>query len=260
MNIVNKLTFPGKEKNEDFIWHNDYCAVLFDGATSLVKGDLDAVDFIKLFINTFETKVSKNKTLVQAINETLSIIKNNQPHNDSLEYFPSAAAVFVLEKESTVELVNIGDCTAVVNENKQHIIRAKDSVRPLDTLVTNRMRELHLSSGKDTIDILMEPEIREMLLKNRKKMNTKDGYKVLSFNTLPVSDSELHTFNKNDTNCIVLYSDGFDLLEDEIINGNDDFSSLYDKLRKIENEDFKLNKYPRFKISDDASIMKITFS
>ena len=91
-------------------------------------------------------------------------------------------------------------------------------------------------------------------------MNTEDGYKVLSFNTLPVSDSELHTFNKNDTNCIVIYSDGFDLLEDEIINGNDDFSSLYDKLRRIENEDCKLNKYPRFKISDDASIMKITFS
>ncbi len=261
MNIVNKLTFPGKVKNEDYIWQSDCCTILFDGATSLVQGDFNAVDFIKLFVKTFEEIIYRNKNLVSSINETIGYIAKNKPDGiDSLEYFPSAAAIFVYEKDDTVELVNIGDCTAVVNANKQHIIRAKNSVAPLDKLVISRMHELHLITKKDTIEILSEPEIKAMLLNNRKKMNSEKGYTVLSFNTAPLDENELHVFDKNNIESIVLYSDGFDLLQDEIINGNNDFIALYNKLRSIENDDCKLNQHPRFKISDDASIVKITFS
>jgi hypothetical protein len=92
-----------------------------------------------------------------------------------------------------------------------------------------------------------------MLLSHRKKMNAEGGYEILSFNMRKLDSADIKTFKKEDIDRIIFYSDGFDMFREDLAASDVDLSALYEKLRREENEDFLLNKNPRFKVSDDAS-------
>lgn len=261
INVISELSRAGNDKNEDYIWKSDNCVVLFDGATSLVKGDFDAVEFIKLFIEKFSYFIKREKSLIDAVNLSVNALSDYVTRDAcNGEYFPSAAAIFVYEHGDTVEMINLGDCTAVVNGKTQTIIRAEDSVRRFDDLVIERLKQLRAETGRNIIDIMKDDEIKEMLISNRKRMNQPDGYAVLSFNSPVITEDRKLFFDKQDVESIVMYSDGFDLLEEDIVRGDSDFNRLYDELRTQENNDSECNVYPRFKVHDDASIVKIKFT
>ena len=91
-------------------------------------------------------------------------------------------------------------------------------------------------------------------------MNHPDGYRIISLNMKPVEKQDIVSVKKDNVDEIILYSDGFNLMEKEIISGKLDFSVMYQMLRAKENEDSRLNTYPRFKKSDDASIISLRIS
>lgn len=263
MKILDWLSLPGNETNEDTIWYNENCAIVLDGSTSLKGSFYPASVFVKDFINVFSEQIAKTGTLYKAVNDTISVLKkklNLQEKADASQILPSAAGVFVYETENSIQILTIGDCTAILFGNFGIKKIYSDEVESFDNKVIQRMIQLRHSSGADIRDIVSWDEIRNMLVENRKMMNHPDGYRIISMDMKPVSEKDIVSFNKNTVNKVVLYSDGFDFMEKEILDGETDFHALYQKLRKSEESDSLLNMDPRFKKSDDASIISLQIS
>ena len=106
------------------------------------------------------------------------------------------------------------------------------------------------------------------LKEKRLLKNTPNGYYVLDIDKEAIRHAKYICVPKNSIDMIILLSDGFSSyyeclkLEDNyqtffLKNYDTDADTLYKQLRRREKEDIYLNKYPRYKISDDASIIKL---
>lgn len=263
MKILDWLSLPGNVTNEDTIWYSENCAIVLDGSSALKGSFYPASVFVKDFINVFSKQIAKTGALCKAVNDTVSVLKkqfNLQEKADASQILPSAAGVFVYETENSIQILTIGDCTAIVFGNFGIKKIYSGEVASFDNKVIRRMTQLRRSSGADICDIVSWDEIRNMLVENRKMMNHPGGYRIISMNMKPISEKDIVSFEKNNVNKAVLYSDGFDFMEKEILEGKTDFFALYQKLRKAEESDSLLNTYPRFKQSDDASIISLQIS
>lgn len=251
----------GGKPNEDLIRCEDSCAILLDGATSLVKTAFGADKFVRKFSKLFFDYIEKGTEVCAAANlaveDIYSDFKAANLDNDA-EYYPSAAGVFVYEKDGKIYAMGVGDCKAYFFMKNGEVVTVRGTVLDeLDHMITSRLAEIRDTRGMDVCDAMKLPEIKELLLVNRKKMNTPEGYRILSFGMKPFCESEAKVFEASQVDRIVMHSDGFDHLAEELKSEGADLGALYAELRKIENEDNLLNKYPRFKISDDASAMII---
>ena len=257
MRIVSMLSKAGKKRNEDIIWHNENCAVVLDGSTPLTETPFPADQFVKSFVDIFSVSIEKNKSLYKAANETISILKKQWYNSTSEEWsaLPSAAGAFVLITEDSVQLLHVGDCKAVLRGKIGVQKVMSDDIERFDQKVIEKMHSIRDITGANMDDIVEMKEIKRMLLNNRRMMNVKNGYRILSFNMNPFTKRDILEFSKNDIDSIVMFSDGFSIVEEDILRGTFDAETLYVKLRTIENSDPYFNKYPRFKKSDDASIV-----
>lgn len=255
INILQSLSLPGLNKNEDLIWYDQNCVVLLDGSTSLIRTDFDAVWFVNEFIKLFSDELKNTKDLCQSINcsiKKLYYVFLEKIGDKSMEYYPSASAVFIYQNNDKLQIVNLGDCTTLVfNDDVKKIY--SNEVEVFDNQVISEMVRIHEQTDSDISQIVKSDKIREMLITNRKKMNQQDGYRILSFNMRELTEDDILEISVSEVNKVITYSDGFNLLEEDFYKGNVNLNDAYNSLRALENMDKNFNKYPRFKISDDAS-------
>ena len=262
--IIDEISKAGNIINEDLIWHNENCVVIFDVATSLNKNSKFSSEwFVKEFAKLFEKNIINSKDLITSVNKSISELYStylNKGGVDKIEFFPSASAIFVYEKKDVIEILNIGDCTALVfKKNKIKRIYCNE-VQKNDNKVIKKTLKIRKETGKDISEILKDDQVKEKLISNRKLMNKKkNGYQILAFNISKIKAKQIKRFKKSKIKKMVLFSDGFDFKQQLFYSGNLDLESIYKDLRKDENEDIKLNAYPRFKISDDASAIIFKF-
>lgn len=258
MKIIYKNSLAGsKEKaNEDsFFIGNNYAFVL-DGATSLEKEDVPK--YVNTLLNAINTNYSDTLPLKKIIYKSMLDIKKIYP-----KVAPSATIVMVRITDNKLECLALGDSSIIIkyNNNKVEELIDNSKLFELDKIVYNAMSNLSKSLNIPVIETRNTEKIKNMLLENRRKKNTINGYYILDNDPNAVEFATTFVRKIDNISYIILASDGLtsyynemaissiDVFANNLINDGD---KLFSDLRKSEQEDY-LCTHVRFKVSDDAT-------
>ena len=260
--ILQSLSLAGGSENIDYIRATERCVLLLDGSTPLIKSNYATSRFTELFAKCFFELFEAGESATDAINGAIANVYEDFKtcvENNDVGYFPSATLVLAYMENGKLCIINIGDSTALVVMKNGKVVRiSSDDVPRFDNSVIDRMKQIRSHTGMDMSDIIVLPEIREMLVKNRGFMNKPDGYRIVAFEMESVGEKDIIRFDASKVERIILHSDGFDDLGDELLSPDANLEQIYANLRKMENDDYLMNKYPRLKVSDDASAVIFT--
>lgn len=255
MRVLQTLSGAGGAKNEDLIHCGGPLLTVLDGSSSLVPMELDGRWFVHQFAR--ELRKTPEGGLDARINRALESVsasyraKRTGPDTPDC---PSAAGVFVLEREGRLEILALGDCTGIFfMEDGTAATVTDDAVRRLDGSVLEACRVLGEKKGMTCAEAVRTEEIRRLLRENRGKMNKSEGYRILAPGMPPCRAEELTVLPADRVRRIVLFSDGFEAMREELAQPEVSLRSLYARLRRAEDLDPDFEKMPRFKPHDDAS-------
>lgn len=258
MHIDSYVSHPGKEVNEDLLIMSPKCSGILDGSSGLGGMEFGAKAFIEYFSEQLISGIDSGKGLVEAVNQAIEKIKERYSTIDGV-IPPSASLMIAYETDTDIQVLSIGDCYCYLFfKNGEYELLYKDEVAPYDQSVIDRMIEIRKDTDQNIGDLINTEEIQAFLIRNRKKLNSPEGYRILAPNMDFVSEKEVISWPKSDISRLVMFSDGFSLIKEEFVSMNLDLDSLYQELREKENSDHDLNSFPRLKISDDASALIIS--
>ena len=152
-------------------------------------------------------------------------------------------------------------------DNTVSIVKNKE-VQDLDNKVYKKMENLPnlLTLSHEEI----KNEVMDTIIENRLKKNTKDGYWILGFEEEAVDEALYGNIKIKKDVSLMLMSDGFSCVKDryQLVKENklikivreQGVKSIFSRLRKFEQEKLSINKYPRFKISDDSSCIYLNIN
>lgn len=268
------LSETGNVVNEDQAGMKDNVAWVIDGATGLndevyLPGESNASWYAKCWKKYLLEQSNSNVTISDLIIN--GIIQVTDWHNainegrkcDKLS-MPTAGIGLVRWNNGKLEYFILGDCQIWIKRKSGIQVIADEELNKLDNQVIEKLKGV-LKQSSNVEEGLKS--IKSDLIKNRLKANVENGYWVLGFDTKAVE----HAINgfidiSNDAIIeVLILSDGFYAIVEKygFLDKNECFEMIsnsgsrdvYDKLREIENLDFKMQLYPRFKKSDDASVI-----
>lgn len=261
-----------KRYNEDsFILEDDFYVVM-DGATGLYKQTFrpsDACYFVKEFKKIFK-KCNDFELELSEISKTLYNIFINKYEGSSLKrsYIPSIGLSFIsIDKDNNkINLYTLGDPIIFIKfKDGSNLFFKDDNLTQLDNYVISNMIKVSRQKGISIKEAKIE--VKKLLVENRNKLNKDNGYNVFSlykngFN-FKIAKTEV---DLDKVLYVVLATDGFmqaydtfniyDNIE-ELFENN--LSETYDKMRYLALKDKDYNIYPRFKLIDDATAIKVYF-
>jgi serine/threonine protein phosphatase PrpC len=279
---IDYITIKGvRELNEDSIIINKDIQVygVADGVSSLVPfkdrenltGGYIASNEVKRYFDSLKVNPSILYNL-EIINERIQK-KMRDNHIDILkkEQLWGTALAVIKVSENRVEFAQTGDCMilAVYQDNYE--------VRPLTRVQVAHLENLALTKWKGCIkeglikrDDLIK-QVEDILISNRQKSNTTNGYGVLNGEAEAFRYIEYGKINRNRLKHLILITDGM-FLPTEIVPNNINYwdyitNSILEKgieqyaldLVRLEELDPECLKYPRFKKSDDKAGIVINF-
>lgn len=272
MIISEKISKTIKVLNEDLVYTGDNYAYVLDGATSLgkkINGTNDANWYVRTFSSYLSKYIKDNNAKLavkKSIKEMSKEIEKNIENRESNLDIPSSCIALMKENEDNYEFFVLGDCSIIYGNKDHQTLITKYDIRKLDDEKIEKMRELAKEKGInvcDTYEYILPDLIQQRMLRNRE-----NGYYALDVVEEAVDHAEYIIVPKDNIDMILLMSDGFSSYYD-CLNIEKDYKSfflkcyetslekLYEELRKVEKDDYLLNKHPRFKETDDASIIKI---
>jgi len=267
------ISKPGEGANEDrAACAENFCWVL-DGASGLgsdkILSDKSEVIWFVDNWNEYILKVSNSKTiqsLSSIIDQGISDIKekfykysNTAKINDLNK--PSSSIAIIKLDNNTLNYFILGDCTLLIKQNEDIISLKDNKLDKLDKKVidyiTQKINEENLTFKQ------ARKKAKNLLIENRMKKNSKNGYWTLEFDNNAVENSLRGSVKLNNNTEILLMTDGFSAITDTY-NLYDKAAlfhkikkegliPVYEELRKIEKSDYEAKKFPRLKVSDDAS-------
>lgn len=270
----NCFTKAGNCFNEDAIFYNENLLIVMDAATTLTKVNFTSEESDGCWLSKNTVSLLSKLLCDSAISIADALEKVSKILKDEIdalgcndkELYPSGSIMIARIVNDTVEVFSIGDCSAIIefkNSSKKEMLIYDDAVSKLDKSVVNKLEKLREHSGKDIVDLI--PQIKEMLVENRNKRNKENGYWIFDPTGIAIKYATTLKFNCNDIKSIALMSDGFySISMFENFSHNADIISalknrlaekLIDDIFEELNKDEKLNKYPRFKVKDDASVV-----
>lgn len=170
--------------------------------------------------------------------------------------------------EGNLEIATLGDCLGVVGftDGATEIIY-DEHLGKLDAKVINKMADLILRNGYSHKEA--REAVAEDLMQNRLLRNRENGYSVADPSCLGYKKSLVRKYALDKVKFVFLCSDGcysavrmglvkdYSELAQEIANGKG--HEIMRRLRELENIDSQMHKFPRFKISDDATYGLVNF-
>ncbi len=270
----NCSTRAGGEFNEDAIYYHENLLIVMDAATSLNKLHLtpegsDGCWLSKYAVAMLAKRLENAETTISdALHEVARELKQQLDefgYWKNSDSYPSASIMIVRSVDDSVELFSVGDCTAIVefaNERQEMLIH-DDAVTMLDNTVIASLIEMQQQNGKPIAELL--PQVKEMLVANRNKRNTEDGYWAFDPTGAAIEHGTLHIFPKNEISAVALMSDGFYCIS-SLKELSDPAQLMYalkqyhadmliDEIFEKLAADSLFNQYPRFKLKDDASVI-----
>ena len=259
------------EFNEDVAGISRYGAWVLDGATGLnnkkiVSDESDAKWYVDWWNNYLSQNIDKDFSLKDILNNGIDSVAREYKNTvgnikvDKLD-IPSCSIVIIKYYKDKLEYLVLGDCTLLTKVNNNYNCIKDESVCRLDEVVFNSIKNIENINELSLLD--KKNKVLPVIIENRLKKNSKEGYWILEFNKDAV-DNAIHGFiDVKDEISIVLTSDGFSCAFDRynLVNKKDVFSIvknkgidyIYSKIRDLEREDLNGIVYPRFKVSDDST-------
>lgn len=259
---IDTLTKPAKEYNEDGLLTYKNVYMVLDGATPLFNNrsqqeESIATKYVKLMIDKFKTYYDQKDDFESAMNkanqDAINMFYNSKLSKAEL---PSAGLAAAVDKGQYLDLYVTGDCEIRVQRQTY-----------VDNHMDTRLRKIDDQALNDIYNhSYNEKDIKEILINNRNKLATKDGYDAL----MPLKGYSLNLKKrkvKKDSVCaLLLYTDGFFSATRNtfnILRVNElfkyDLEEIYQKILDKAKSDPQLNKFKRFKIIDDITAIKITY-
>ena len=262
--IVEKVTRKSRRYNEDRFLEFKSCFMVMDGATSLAptKFKPSGGSFLVRYLKNNLPK--GNDSIIEKL-YTLSKELSKYTDEKSEEYLPSAGLAWCEIKEDIVNIHTIGDCEVVVITNNGKIIRyVQPELIKLDSLAIKEMIDISKEKSISIKDA--RKYVNDMLIEHRKMMNKVEGYNVFAPYDNPNFNFLSASVEKKDVKYVYLFSDGFasafdcfgiynsfeTMFKDEI-----DLKLIIDKIVNVAKSDPDYNLYPRFKLIDDITAIKI---
>lgn len=254
LTVTDELSLAGGSCNQDHYRYNGDTVLLLDGASGLGAGVGDPTEFVHRFADVFFDKMSQGAPLHAAVNGALEAV---QRETDGIP--PSASLMAVHRQGDALQLLNIGDCTALLfgHDGQVRIIH-DDTVPTLDGQVAAYLQKMHRESGAHVIDLVHSETVLQMLRRNRAKMNRPDGYEILARGMRPRRAEDVQTLDARQYRRIILHTDGFDAVQEQLCAlPTPPLQQVYRQLRQLEAQDPFWDVHPRFKAGDDASALVI---
>lgn len=275
----NCLSKAGREFNEDICYVDGDKGFLLDAATGLADykvtdRDSDGQWFVEKWYEYLKGSLKNlDVSLERIVEKGIEIIEKDFYDIAQVEYInelarPSATiAIFRLNNDK-IEYFLLGDSTLLIKKKDGEVVRVKDiTLERLDGKVIGVMDR---ERKKRNLSFLEAKEfVKPMLVEHRLLKNEPKGYWVLEFEKEAISHSITGYIKKNDIDSIMLLSDGYAAIYDnykrfskeELFEEVEKYGieNIYEKIRKIEEMDSDMLKYPRLKKGDDASIVYYKF-
>ena len=183
--------------NEDMVGICKKGAWVLDGATglnnkNLISKESDAKWYVSWWNKYLEENISKNTSLKKIVLDGLEDIKKeyllklNGLKIEELDT-PSASAIIIKLYEDKLEYFLLGDCTLLLNDLKKNTIIKDERVCQFDEEVLIRMSELNKIEKLSLVE--KKNILLPLIIENRLKKNSEEGYWILEFNKEAVEKS-----------------------------------------------------------------------
>lgn len=282
LTILDAISLKGDgAHNEDIYGAENGFAWILDGATGIAASSItshtsDAGWYVERVNNELRNAIRKHpgihtqellRKAIKAVAEDYRAAIKNQ--KEPL-FAPSAAFAMLRAQGHFVEFSGLGDCAALFTTKDGSIGYFEgDRGKPIDKQsIQHLITEQAKTPDADHEEIV--DRIKPFLRRNRSRMNTPEGYWILSFSEAALNHIYTQRTELDPRKPVILMSDGFTRLL-QMLDGinlvklyqailSKGVTSTGDLLRKIESEDSSCRRYPRFKKSDDATCIVVSLS
>lgn len=267
------FTFTIKKENEDICYADNNMAWVLDGASGLYKEHIsehasDAAWFVYELDKYLKQHLLEEQSIIEILQTGLFEIKQQYlefPGIESVQEYPSCAAAIIRRIGNVLEYYIMADCELMFKEIDGTIHRMSDHrVSVFDHLVLMeacRLSKERHTSVKDCLE-----DVFPMEIENRKLKNKANGYYALSDDVSICDKGITGRLSLDHIQSICLCSDGFaqyidtmKIVDDEAAFFHEletkSFSQMHDCLYAKQCEDADLTKYPRFKLTDDNTVI-----
>lgn len=247
--------------NEDtYIIGSDYLVVI-DGATNLgVKTKYNANWFVLELKKYLKEELDKKYDIKETLTNSINKIKQ-QVDSDFNEV--SCSIIIVRKVNDKLQYCSLGDCTGVIEFKNKVEVFYKTKLEEFDNKsieVINHTAKQKNISFKEAMDT---KEALDILVKHRNLKNKTNGYYTLDLSRIGIQYIDIYEFELKDVNNVLLMTDGFDDVitiyhlynYEEIISviNQRGLEKIVSELYEAQDSDATLDKYNRFKHSDDAT-------
>ncbi|MBY6071225.1 protein phosphatase 2C domain-containing protein [Marinobacter salsuginis] len=276
LTCLEKVCVPAEQKkvNEDELYCSESVAFILDGATGLGEPlinneESDASWFVRNLKSFFTSRLNDNESveesLFYAVKKTKYLFDEITSKSDVRKFqVPSSGLILVHLKDHTLSIHRLGDCEIYCLLEDGKIWTLPKS--PLESFDNHSISLLQkeIAAGKPFSDA--RKAIAPTLRRTRSKMNSPGGYSALSPGLEYMKHLETKKLDAKKVSKILLCSDGFSIsfkqygickVDDILSSRAPSLKKIIKEIRKTENDDKSLLKYPRLKPQDDATAIII---
>lgn len=259
------FTIKAHSYNEDrFVVSKNLFAVI-DGATGLNEVNQDnkatSASLLSSFVKSHLTKYKGND--VAEFLRSLSVLAIKNGHNEDT----SCGISIVKICDKNIEFYSLGDCSILYQYKNGNVGSFGQTKLPkLDEIALKQMIDYAKSNG---VSIKKAREhINDTLKKHRALKNTPDGYWVFAPSSQPNFIVDKLVLQKDEIQSIIICSDGFaecynllNIFEDErqLFESDLSIKDICLKVQQVAKSDKDYNLYPRFKLFDDTTAIRLDF-
>lgn len=277
-NIVALCTPGSNIHNEDVCGFKDNIAWVIDGATGLNgRNFMPDITDARWYSSWWDKYLRKNITdnisidllMKRGIREVKEEFEMNLVNNFKIEFkelskldYPSASIALIRLNGDYLEYIILGDCRIYTDDLNFPKI-ADETISKFDKDVFDAMRKLNDFGYIDYSEI--KNKVMDKIIENRLKNNTENGYWILSFDEKAIDNAVKGKIKISEHRKILMASDGYYAMCDKynLFDEKDilDLSfyrgavSMFEILRRFENDDDKVRFIPRFKKMDDCTCL-----
>jgi len=273
---VKFLSKGGDEINEDCVFFNDISAWVLDGASGLSKRNYispmsDAIWFVNELGRALIREARRDlrepleRVLARCLTEVTKSFNESVKCNIEPWKVPTASVCGIRVLGDRMEYVVFRDCTLIMrHENEVRVVKNSRYERELDGTILMRMRRL-MDSG------LTHGEAYKRLLPLLRSYRAIDVIAGLRWATGGGNTIGIISYGSASTDsidCVVMMTDGFDRIVSlfnhmsyaeliRTVEREGEIEKLYKELRRLEEMDTPCEKFTRFKVHDDPTIVVV---
>lgn len=268
------FTKAGKNWNEDACYACEDFAFVLDGETTIVKSNFSQLESDAKWCSSWwaeylkENLHNKEKSIPEILKEGVGKYTQSftaLANEKQVEDFPSTMGSIVRRNEKDIEFYCIGNSPIIFKTKTNYCFVVCDT---LNNVVDDINSAIYLDFANKEKSSLLDAREKypEYILRGRQKKNSFGGYFTLCKDKNAIEHGIYNHIPADIVDKILILSDGysqiFDLMKvmsakDLInsINSLKDAESIYNKLFKLQENDKHCNKYIRFKVRDDATLV-----